>query len=295
MPYCKRRWRTRGRCSTRRQCAFSRAIGATPCARCVLLLEAASTESGMGGMGSVLAGTSFSGNICSRALWEHGSSKQLSLTLCQQTTVQHLAPPLSAALRAGPGAPPPPPCLQAYTTYKLGGQISELLYSPATFGLDLSAKDMIRPRARAAPMMAVLRNTLWMWGGMVEVGARLLYLFLYLGWVWGAFSPPCTRTAKACQLQRIAAVALRPTAPPTAPELVRQYCLLWAMLSASFCAVIPMPQVEHTDVVLDDVWSLDLNKLDGWRCVKENSVGEDAFKVPGSDDDDESSSDSDSD
>jgi hypothetical protein len=37
---------------------------------------------------------------------------------------------------------------QAYTTYKLGGQISELLYSPATYGIDLSAKDMIKPRAR---------------------------------------------------------------------------------------------------------------------------------------------------
>jgi len=92
----------------------------------------------------------------------------------------------------------------AYKAYKLGGQVSELLYSPATYGIDLSAKDMVKPKARSAPMMAVLKSTLWMWGGMVEIG--------------------------------------------------------------------------HTDVVLDDVWSLDLNKLDGWRCVKENSVGEDAFK-----------------
>ena len=92
----------------------------------------------------------------------------------------------------------------AYKAYRLGGQVSELLYSPAAYGIDLSAKDMLKPRARSAPMLCVLRNTLWMWGGMVEIG--------------------------------------------------------------------------HTDVVLDDVWSLDLNKLDGWRCVKENSVGEDAFK-----------------
>lgn len=28
----------------------------------------------------------------------------------------------------------------------------------------------------------------------------------------------------------------------------------------------------------DDLWSLDLNKLDGWRCVKENTVGEEAFR-----------------
>ncbi|KAI7844606.1 hypothetical protein COHA_001846 [Chlorella ohadii] len=98
---------------------------------------------------------------------------------------------------------------QAYKTYKLGGEISELLYSPATYGIDFSAKDMIKPRARAAPMMCVLRNTLWMLGGQVEIA--------------------------------------------------------------------------HTDIVLDDLWSLDLNKLDGWRCVKENTVGEDAFKDLSSD------------
>lgn len=28
----------------------------------------------------------------------------------------------------------------------------------------------------------------------------------------------------------------------------------------------------------DDLWSLDLSKLDGWRCVRENTVGEEAFK-----------------
>jgi hypothetical protein len=92
----------------------------------------------------------------------------------------------------------------AMKAYKLGGQVSELLYSPATYGIDLSAKDMMKPRARSAPMLAVLRHTLWMWGGMVEIG--------------------------------------------------------------------------HTDVVLDDLWSVDLNKLDGWKVVKENTAGEDAFK-----------------
>ena len=29
---------------------------------------------------------------------------------------------------------------------------------------------------------------------------------------------------------------------------------------------------------LDDLWSLDIGKLDGWRCIKENSGGEDAFR-----------------
>lgn len=36
-------------------------------------------------------------------------------------------------------------CLQAYQTYKLGGKISELLYSPAAYGIDLSSKDMPKP------------------------------------------------------------------------------------------------------------------------------------------------------
>ena len=36
---------------------------------------------------------------------------------------------------------------QAYKTYRLGGKLSELLYSPAAFGIDLSHQDMPRPRA----------------------------------------------------------------------------------------------------------------------------------------------------
>ena len=31
------------------------------------------------------------------------------------------------------------------------------------------------------------------------------------------------------------------------------------------------------DICLDDHWSLDLKKLDGWRCLHENTAGEDAF------------------
>lgn len=110
-----------------------------------------------------------------------------------------------------PAATQPAPTLarlrlvpQAYKTYRLGGQVSELLYSPAAYGIDLSARDALRPRARAAPMLAVLRGTLWLLGGQVEVA--------------------------------------------------------------------------HTDIVLDDLWYLDLAKLDGWKCVRENTVGEEAFR-----------------
>ena len=93
---------------------------------------------------------------------------------------------------------------KAYEIYKVGGKVSELLYSPATYGIDWDSKELIRPRARSAPTLFVLKNTLWLWGGMVEIG--------------------------------------------------------------------------HTDVVLDDLWCLDLGKLDGWKCMKENSGGDDAFQ-----------------
>jgi hypothetical protein len=47
-------------------------------------------------------------------------------------------------------------------------------------------------------------------------------------------------------------------------------CLLTSALS--------LLQVALNDVTLDDLWYLDLKKLDGWRCVKENTAGEDVFK-----------------
>ena len=31
-------------------------------------------------------------------------------------------------------------------------------------------------------------------------------------------------------------------------------------------------------MTLDDLWSLDLARLDGWRCVRANTAGEDAFR-----------------
>eukprot|EP00884_Botryococcus_braunii_P008682 jgi/Botrbrau1/17815/Bobra.0127s0060.1 len=103
---------------------------------------------------------------------------------------------------------------KAYKTYKLGGKISELLYSPAAYGIDLSSQHILKPRARANPMMTVYGNTLVLMGGIVEV--------------------------------------------------------------------------ESKDVTLDDVWKLDLVKLDGWTCVRENSVGQDLVSDDewGSDDED---------
>ena len=59
--------------------------------------------------------------------------------------------------------------VQAFKTYQLGGKTSELLYSPATYGVDFGAANMIKPRARRNPLMTVHGNTLWMLGGIVEV------------------------------------------------------------------------------------------------------------------------------
>ena len=39
----------------------------------------------------------------------------------------------------------------------------------------------------------------------------------------------------------------------------------------------------HLAPPADDIWSLDLAKLDGWKCVRENTVGEEAFRELGSD------------
>ncbi len=59
--------------------------------------------------------------------------------------------------------------LQAFKTFQLGGKTSELLYSPATYGVDFGAQNMIKPRARRNPLMTVHGNVLWMLGGIVEV------------------------------------------------------------------------------------------------------------------------------
>lgn len=38
-------------------------------------------------------------------------------------------------------------------------------------------------------------------------------------------------------------------------------------------------EVGESEVTLDDMWSLDLVKLDGWQLIKENTMGEEVFKA----------------
>ena len=37
-------------------------------------------------------------------------------------------------------------------------------------------------------------------------------------------------------------------------------------------------QVAHTDITLDDLWALDLSRLDGWKCLQPNTAGDDIFE-----------------
>jgi hypothetical protein len=45
---------------------------------------------------------------------------------------------------------------KAYKVYRLGGAVSEILYSPAQFGLDMSIANAPKPRARINPQVTGL-------------------------------------------------------------------------------------------------------------------------------------------
>ena len=48
--------------------------------------------------------------------------------------------------------------------------MSELLYSPASYGVDPGSRDAPRPRGRINAHLAVSGSDLWLYGGIVEVG-----------------------------------------------------------------------------------------------------------------------------
>lgn len=61
---------------------------------------------------------------------------------------------------------------RAYKLYRIGGTVSEVLYSPAAYGVDLSSRDAPKPRARINASACVVKSTLWLFGGCVEVGDK---------------------------------------------------------------------------------------------------------------------------
>lgn len=79
-----------------------------------------------------------------------------------------------------------------------------MLYSPAAYGVDLTTANLPKPRGRINAGVVVLKNTLWLFGGIVEIFDK--------------------------------------------------------------------------EITLDDIWCFDLNKYDGWKCIRDNSVGEEVFK-----------------
>ena len=58
---------------------------------------------------------------------------------------------------------------KAYKVYKLGGKVTELLYSPATYGFDLSVLNAPKPRGRISAGLCVVKHHLWLFGGIVEI------------------------------------------------------------------------------------------------------------------------------
>jgi hypothetical protein len=58
---------------------------------------------------------------------------------------------------------------KAYKLYQLGGVVSEILYSPAAYGLDMSVKNMPKPRARISPQVSG-SSVLPSYGGGVPPG-----------------------------------------------------------------------------------------------------------------------------
>eukprot|EP00958_Prasinococcus_capsulatus_P016544 scaffold1832_cov362-Prasinococcus_capsulatus_cf.AAC.5 len=87
---------------------------------------------------------------------------------------------------------------KAYKLYRIGGVVSELLYSPSSG--ERPPKNQPKPRGRINAHVAVSGNTMWMYGGLVEIGDQ--------------------------------------------------------------------------EITLDDIWRLDLNKLDGWACIAQPTATE---------------------
>lgn len=50
---------------------------------------------------------------------------------------------------------------KAYKLYQLGGVVSEILYSPAAYGLDMSAKNLPKPRGRISPQVSGVWMGVW--------------------------------------------------------------------------------------------------------------------------------------
>ena len=101
---------------------------------------------------------------------------------------------------------------KAYKLYRVGGVVSEILYSPALAGV-VPPRGIVRPFGRINALLAVHGNTLYVYGGIIEAGDK--------------------------------------------------------------------------EVTLDDLWSLDLVKLDGWTAHHHPSISKDELQPELSSDEEE--------
>jgi hypothetical protein len=87
--------------------------------------------------------------------------------------------------------------------------------------------------------------------------------------MYGAWSPDSRRP--------------RPAIPPPTPnrgDTKPHACngAASAVPASTWPAVRLHLQVGAKEITLDDMWALDVQKLDGWQLVRENTVGEEVFK-----------------
>jgi hypothetical protein len=63
---------------------------------------------------------------------------------------------------------------KAYTLYRIGGVVSEILYSPAAYGLDLSVLNQPKPKARISALVraAMMLAVKWLSGNVRAVSPR---------------------------------------------------------------------------------------------------------------------------
>ena len=123
-------------------------------------------------------------------------------------------------------------------------------------------------------MMAVCGNTLWMLGGVVEVNVCSRTTSHHAGAKW---HPPTIMCGMPLIGEPYCAASVRESVPYVT------FAGDWTPSRLTLCLPQANPcfspaQVAHTDVTLDDLWALDLQKLAGWRCVQENTAGEEAFQ-----------------
>jgi len=145
---------------------------------------------------------------------------------------------------------------KAYKLYRIGGAVSEILYSPAAFGLDMSAASAPKPRARISAQARRPPPPPPQLGPLRLAPLRL-----------GAAAATAAAAAAAASVSRAEAN------PPICFYRRRQV----AVVGNTLWLLGGTVELGDREITLDDLWALDLAKLDGWALVHANSVGEELF------------------